>query len=308
MREERDGRSSTANHSDAESAAGDMTTDIFVRLLGRPDVVLSGGTVLPLRGASRSLLALLALNPDKPVRRDLVVDQLWNETSVEAGRKMLRTALWRLGRGLGIGEALICDREWICLQPNSRLTCDIWQVERTYAGAATDEAGRDITVLSAAAALYRGDFLEDVDETWCLIPRERYRLMYMTLLEWLVERHVHAREYANAVLRCQELLIVDRADEWAYRQLMRALHLSGNRTAALRQYDVCRQALLDELGVSPSRATDAIVERIQSDSAESPDRELAEVAAHVGSTSTPWLIELRGALVEAIHRLDADLG
>jgi len=39
---------------------------------------------------------------------------------------------------------------------------------------------------------------------------------------------------------------------------MRAHAAAGNRSAALRAYERCRQLLADELGVSPSPQTEAV--------------------------------------------------
>jgi DNA-binding SARP family transcriptional activator len=43
---------------------------------------------------------------------------------------------------------------------------------------------------------------------------------------------------------------------------MRLLARSGQRSAALRQYETCRHTLADELGVEPHEETTALYERI----------------------------------------------
>src|SRR5256885_1694173 len=50
--------------------------------------------------------------------------------------------------------------------------------------------------------------------------------------------------------------------EEAHRQVMRLLALSGQRSAALAQYESCRRALLEELGVEPEPETTGLYERI----------------------------------------------
>ncbi|MCB9134974.1 MAG: tetratricopeptide repeat protein [Anaerolineales bacterium] len=49
----------------------------------------------------------------------------------------------------------------------------------------------------------------------------------------------------------------------AHRQLMRLLVLSGQRSAALEQYQMCKSRLLDELGVEPGVKTQALYEQIR---------------------------------------------
>jgi predicted ATPase/Tfp pilus assembly protein PilF len=55
-------------------------------------------------------------------------------------------------------------------------------------------------------------------------------------------------------------------DPWreeAHRQLMLLLARSGQRSAALRQYETCRRILADELGVEPGAETRVLYERIR---------------------------------------------
>ncbi len=51
--------------------------------------------------------------------------------------------------------------------------------------------------------------------------------------------------------------------EEAHRQLMLLLAQSGQRSAALAQYELCRQALRSELNVEPDAATLELVARIR---------------------------------------------
>jgi DNA-binding SARP family transcriptional activator len=51
--------------------------------------------------------------------------------------------------------------------------------------------------------------------------------------------------------------------EEAHRQLMRALALAGDRSAALAHYKTCCRLLADELSVEPAPETTALYERIR---------------------------------------------
>ena len=53
--------------------------------------------------------------------------------------------------------------------------------------------------------------------------------------------------------------------EEAHRHIMHTLALSGQRDAALAHFETCRQVLSDELGVSPSKETVALYERIRAE-------------------------------------------
>lgn len=60
------------------------------------------------------------------------------------------------------------------------------------------------------------------------------------------------------------MLQVDPWCEAAHRRLMLALVHSGQRDAALRLYQLCRQLLADERGVEPEPETTALYQQIQS--------------------------------------------
>ena len=54
---------------------------------------------------------------------------------------------------------------------------------------------------------------------------------------------------------CRRLLALDALDEDAHRMLMEAYARAGRPALALRQFLVCRRALVAGLGVEPSEAT-----------------------------------------------------
>jgi predicted ATPase len=74
------------------------------------------------------------------------------------------------------------------------------------------------------------------------------------------------RQYATRQLE------LDPWREEAHRQLMRALALSGQRSAALAQYEACRRVLAKELGVEPAAETNALFEQIKVGALTQPER------------------------------------
>jgi hypothetical protein len=88
--------------------------------------------------------------------------------------------------------------------------------------------------------------------------------------------------YGSLVLR------YDRAHERTHRQLMTFQYLSGDRTAALRQFERCAAALKEELGVKPDKLTAALYQKIRADQGEtSPPAPVA---------GTPSLADVLGHL------------
>src|SRR4029450_1573965 len=72
-----------------------------------------------------------------------------------------------------------------------------------------------------------------------------------------------AGRHSLAVARAHRALSLDPLREEAHRQAMRSLAAMGKRSSALRQYDMARRLLIEELGVSPEAETDALRDAIK---------------------------------------------
>jgi predicted ATPase len=115
--------------------------------------------------------------------------------------------------------------------------------------------------------------------------RERLRQLALHALHELVDYHTAQGEYAAGIDACTRLLQFDPWREDAHRQLMLLLALSGQRSAALAQYDICRRVLDEELGDEPSEETTALRERILAD--EFAGQHEAALSQAAGTPQTP---------------------
>ncbi|HEX6737495.1 MAG TPA: BTAD domain-containing putative transcriptional regulator, partial [Vicinamibacteria bacterium] len=131
--------------------------------------------------------------------------------------------------------------------------------------------------LEQAAALYRGQFLAgfSIDdsaafEEWALGRREWLLQRALGALAWLADYHEHRGTHERVGEYARRQLALDPWREGAHRQLMRALAASGQRGAALAQYERCRTTLAEELGCEPEAATTALYRQIK-DGGVAPD-------------------------------------
>jgi predicted ATPase len=85
----------------------------------------------------------------------------------------------------------------------------------------------------------------------------------MEALYQLAACHSQRGEYKQAQHYAHRQLKLEPWREEAHRQLMVALALSGQRSAALAQYEACRRILSEELGVEPEKETQFLYERIR---------------------------------------------
>ncbi len=211
-----------------------------------------------------SLLAYLALHPE-PHAREKLAALIWGDATDEQARNSLRNALSVLRRQLE-DDLLLVDRETVQLAPRFPLWVDAVEFKRQ-----ADE------FLAAPAAnlddvdlqLYPGDLLPDFYDEWILPERERYHLLHQEVLLRLTQIARAQSEYARAIEFAQRVLRDDAANERAHQHLMFAHLASGNRAAALKQYEECRRALDAELSVEPMPETTALYRWIQQAAPES---------------------------------------
>ena len=258
-------------------------------LLGRPEVRLDDG---PLTGLAttkvEALLYYLACRPG-PNPREELAGLLWGETSDAKARRSLTQALSSLRKLTG--DLFVVDRLSVGLDEAALSRLDVAVFETVVTA---EEPAANVAQLGEAVALYRGDFLEGLYvkdapafEEWQLGQRERLRLLMLAALERLVAAYVDRLELdvAAGLAYGRRLLVLDPWREAAHRQMMRLLARSGQRSAALAQYESCRRVLAEELGVEPTRETTALYERLLAAGKAPPHNLPASPSTFVGRES-----------------------
>jgi predicted ATPase/DNA-binding SARP family transcriptional activator len=253
---------------------------LSVQLLGPFQVTCEGKPVTEFRSdRARALLAYLALAPAQPHRREALAGLLWPEQPDQTARNNLRLALHRLR--LAIGEEgleppnLTLTTETVQFEPRS----DTWVDSAAFTRLLDEIEQHDhrrlavcpacVARLGAASELYRGDLLQGffLDDSvafaeWLLIRREGLHQRALGALYTLSEVHRRRGENALAVRYARQQLALEPWREEAHRQLMLALALGGERSAALAQFEACRKVLAHELDAPPAPETTALYERI----------------------------------------------
>lgn len=245
-----------------------MTHDLAIRLFGGVEIVLDGAPLGPFMSAKApALLAYLAVT-GRPHRRETLAGLLWGELSDAAAANNLRQVLTSLRKALE--PFLLVTRETVELNPAQHYRLDVAEFTALLAPDADLAPAERARRQQTAADLYRGDFLAgfyvrnapDFEE-WMLAQRARYRELALNALHALAQRHLEAGEYDAAIHDATALLALEPWREETHGQLMLALARTGQRSAALAQYQRCRRLLEEELGVEPSAETTALYERIK---------------------------------------------
>jgi DNA-binding SARP family transcriptional activator len=143
---------------------------LSLRVLGPPQVSLDGTPVATFESdKARALLVYLAVEGDRPHRRESLVGLLWPDYPEEIARHNLRQALFSLRQAITDQAAsppyLAISREAIQLNPAGDFSLDLAQFSAILH--ACEESGRqgadDPSIRAARleemVGLYRGEFL-----------------------------------------------------------------------------------------------------------------------------------------------------
>jgi DNA-binding SARP family transcriptional activator/predicted ATPase len=253
---------------------------LSVRLLGPLQMTLDGEPVTGFASDKvRALLAYLAVETEQPHRREKLAGLLWPDWPERSARANLRRALANLRQVIGDHRAmppfLHISRQTVQFNSASDAWIDV--AAFTHLLQAKGLSQQTIRQLEQAVELYRGDFLEGFSvgdspafEEWVLLNRERLRRLVMEAFHRLAEYHEQYGEYERGLQHAWRQVELDPWRENAHRQLMRLLALSGQRGAALAQYETCRRLLAEELGVEPAAGTTRLYEQIRDGELKAP--------------------------------------
>ena len=276
--------------------------DWDIRLLGKPLIECHGKPWSgPENNNAQEIFLFLLSHRHNVHTRESLAFLLWGECSAEQSRKQLRQTLWRLRSYDSLPTKMLSnfllsvDKDHIQLNPD----VDCWVDTEVFEHAYNLIKGRPemdeslAQPLREAVQLYRGEFLENHSQDWCLYERERLQNMYLAMLDKLVEWCLLQKSFEEALEYTERILRLDPASERAHQQVMRLHHLSGNRTAALRQFERCVKALKQDLGVEPAKTTMLLFEQIRADTLESDSATLLQADAHTPFSLSNLLTNLK---------------
>ncbi len=255
---------------------------VSVSVIGPIKVTMDGTPVSFATNSTRSLLAYLAVELNRPQPRELLAALLWPNQTRAAAYTNLRQTIVRLRKAFPdrSDAATFLEISSQAIKLNRELvTTDLASFEDLLAQCAAhthDNNSNSTTCpaclgrLKSAAALYQGEFLQglfleenEAFEEWLRFKRETLHQQALQVLQTLIKAHELTGEYVEMRHFAARQLAFDPLQEEAHADMMRALALTGDRTAALRQYEVCRKLLKTELGLEPNAETTVLFESIR---------------------------------------------
>lgn len=237
-----------------------------IGVLGPLSVDLAGEPVELGAEKQRLLLALLAIQPNRVVRREEIVDLLWGDDPPSSCLGLIHTYVARLRKALEPHR----ERQ----EPASVITT----VDGGYR-LSVDEEQLDLLRFDAAVA--RAEQADDPEQHW-FDAIDAWRGPVLAGLDGLrhhpvchaltARRSAAVLAYADvvgaqgnhddAVPHLQALVAAEPLHEIAHAALMLALAGSGRQAAALELFDDIRHRLADELGIDPGTELRQAHERV----------------------------------------------
>jgi predicted ATPase/DNA-binding SARP family transcriptional activator len=211
-----------------------------------------------------SLLAYLAYHCHRSHPREALIELLWPEDPLAAGRNKLRMALSSLRRqleppGIPAGAVIAADRAAVQLNP-AACTTDAAALEAALQSASqTNRTAERVQFLERAAALYRGELLPGQYEAWIVPERQRLAEAYQQALGELASLAEQAGDITAAHRWARRAVAADPLREEAHHTLIRLLAAAGEQAAAHHQFQELERLLARELGADPAPATRALV-------------------------------------------------
>ncbi|WP_051793996.1 AfsR/SARP family transcriptional regulator [Kibdelosporangium aridum] len=255
------------------------------RILG-PTLVSDGTSWTGVGPAKwRSLLATLLIKAGDVVPFDQLVHELWGDHPPKTATTQVHGYVMRIRRALGDPRG----RLLVTTAPGYRLAVAPAEIDaQRFAVLASEgraalqagDAQRAADLLGEALALWRGDALCDVPPT-SLVRTETDRLTEQRLAAWesRIEADLACGRHGVVIGELQRHVAEHPLREQPWHHLMLALHRSRRRAEALQTYRRLRQTLIDELGVEPCAAIQALHHHILTDSGQAAVRAVSQLPA-----------------------------
>jgi DNA-binding SARP family transcriptional activator len=283
-----------------------MTAGLEIRLFGGLELRVDGASPTAFISTKAPALIVYLAVSRRPATRDLLAALLWGDMGDADAKNNLRQALTSLRKSLD--PFLEITRDSVALRTEAPITSDIATFESALRSARRADGPERLAHLQTAVDTYRGDFLEGFlvrdapeFEDWLVAQRTRYRELALQAFHQLTEAYLTQAEYQAAIDTTTLLLALDPWREEGYRHLMLALAYTGQRSAALAQYDRCRRMLREVFDATPAEATTSLAERIKL-ALRGPQHNLTTPAtAFIGRSEEVCV--LQRALNEPINRL-----
>jgi DNA-binding SARP family transcriptional activator len=214
----------------------------------------------------RIVFCFLAVEHVRAISQDELAEEIWPRALPSSWERSLSALVSRIRamiRRAGLSPACLqasfgCYQ--LCVPP------DVW-IDLDAAASGIDEAEGYLRMGDFKAAwswaqvahhIARRPFLPGADGSWATRTRGKLTDISVRAHDCLGEIYLWKGEPAMVVWHAEQAVALEPYRETSYQHLMRGYAAGGNSALAHRAYERCRTVLSTELGVPPSRQTQAV--------------------------------------------------
>ena len=255
--------------------ASGASSDLSVFFFGKLTIRLKGKELPNLPGEKiNALFAYLLYHHQKPLHREVLMTKFWGNTSPSSARNSLNVAIHNLRRHINDyfpgNDILQYNNDNYLINTELEVMTDkdlfLYYWRKGLSLESKEGITKALPAFQKAAALYRGDFLEDFFyEEWCEIERDNLKETYLLLLDRLGTHYMLEGEYAIAVEYFKKMLAKDACLEDVHRKMIFCYYQSGLRDLAIKQFYKCALSLQKELKIEPSQQTQELFRLINAE-------------------------------------------
>lgn len=229
------------------------TPGLEVRTLGVAQVLRDGVEISRSEwGSQRPRELFFYLMDRMPLSKETVLAAFWPEMAQSRAQANLYQTLYRLRRALGTEVVVLAGGE--CrLAPGLALPVDAHQFEeQAHLALATARSDlRRMGSLATAAALYRGDYLPEVDTDWANARRHQLKELHIKVLSEYADELLRFTRYGEARTTLARALLDEPLRDDLHGRMLMCLAAMGRRYEVVDHYRRYRELLRNELGLDP---------------------------------------------------------
>jgi len=210
---------------------------------------------------ARDLFFFLLAHPSG-VTKEVVGEAFWPGCSQTELKMRFKNVIYRLRRAIGKDVVLFQD-DYYFFNTSMDYEYDVEQFLREiYHAEKAESAQQKVKHFKTALKLYQGAYLPEGEETWIIIERQKIQDQFLLAMMKLGELYVQLEDYPHALGVVQQALNFEPCMEEAHRLGMTVYALMGNKAGVIRQFEICRQALLEEMHITPSTLTQDLLRKL----------------------------------------------
>ncbi|WDL95643.1 response regulator [Alicyclobacillus sp. ALC3] len=201
---------------------------------------------------AEELFAFLVHHRGQAVRRQMILDAVWEHLDGDRATAHFHTTLYYLRRSMDSAgfPGLIHHESGLYWVDTSRIDCDYYELSAL--ALSKGDRMKSSAFATKLVSLYQGGYLEGEGWLWAEAARQDLEERYLSALLQVHDEYLAERDITSAIAILKEALRITPVNETIHGKLIHAYMLINDRVAAIEQYEVLRSKLKAEYGIEPS--------------------------------------------------------